>query len=125
MEDLGSELSLDRVKRLESALPKVIEGKKIEGAVVSVDRFGNLVSNIHRTDLQQLGTGAMSIRLGHYTIDQWCDTYACGRPGEPMAVIGSRDCLEIAVNGASASDKLAATRGTVLCVHARDDTGAV
>jgi S-adenosylmethionine hydrolase len=90
----------------------------LEGEVVGVDHFGNLITNIDGDHLADLGTGTLDIRLGDRLITTVTRTYAHGGPGEILALIGSRNCLEIAVNGDSASDILSMTHGAVVRIEA-------
>jgi len=44
-------------------------------------------------------------------VTQLAQTFASGKPGEPIAVLGSSGFLEIAVNRGSAARTLGANRG--------------
>ncbi|WP_333653641.1 SAM hydrolase/SAM-dependent halogenase family protein [Dissulfurispira sp.] len=46
--------TIDDFKRFEVPLPKV-EGDKISGEIIYVDTFGNVITNIRKSDLQGLG----------------------------------------------------------------------
>jgi S-adenosyl-L-methionine hydrolase (adenosine-forming) len=83
-----------------------------------VDRFGNLITNIGSKHLAGLGTDKIDILLGDHIITAMTRTYAQGKAGEIIALIGSRNCLEIAVNGASASNTLNMTHGGVVRIKA-------
>jgi S-adenosylmethionine hydrolase len=90
----------------------------LEGEVVGVDRFGNLITNIDRKLLHRFGQGDIDILLGDCTISGMVDTYAQGAQGELLAIIGGRDCLEIAVNGGSAAKTLNVVHGNTVRVKA-------
>jgi len=84
---------------------------RIEGEIVHVDRFGNLITNIGAETMRMFGdkpcevfsgTGG-SARLRHFT-------GGIGRPAARRG--GSTGFLEIAVNGASAADWLDLGVGT-------------
>ena len=104
-------------------------GEGIEGAVVRVDRFGNLVTNIERSVLEAAGpVGRLSVRVGDDKDDKddrddsggtplaIVGTYGDVAAGEPCALVGSTNHLEIAVNGASAASRLGAARGARVIV---------
>jgi S-adenosylmethionine hydrolase len=82
-------------------------GENLIGEVIRVDRFGNLITNIHRRHLDQfLGPKQPIIRIGPLIIAGIRKTYADGEVGEGIALIGSSDFLEIAANLAGAADLL-------------------
>jgi S-adenosyl-L-methionine hydrolase (adenosine-forming) len=86
------------------------DGKRgVVGAVVHVDRFGNLVTSIRAGSLPDLRT--MTVRLAGRPIPV-VTTYGDLAPGRPGALVGSSGRLEIAVREASAAVALRARRGT-------------
>jgi S-adenosylmethionine hydrolase len=93
---MGSELS-DPVK-LHVPKPQE-EGGVLYGQITRVDNFGNLISNIHRRDLESfLESFEPVIEVGDLTIKRLRPIYADAQEGEPLALINSSDWLEIAVN---------------------------
>lgn len=87
----------------------------IDGDVVRVDRFGNLITNIDRKTFERFAThGTVAIVAGGAAIARLVDTYDEAVAAEPCALFGSTDHLEIAVNGASAADALRLSRGAVV-----------
>jgi S-adenosylmethionine hydrolase len=87
----------------------------IEGAVISVDRFGNLITNIRQKDLMKLciqnQPSELKVQIRGRTVEGLSDTYKSVPSGKPIAVIGSTDRLEISVNGGHAADVFNATSG--------------
>ncbi|MDR1989262.1 MAG: SAM-dependent chlorinase/fluorinase [Acidobacteriaceae bacterium] len=81
----------------------------LSGDVLCVDRFGNLVTNIDRWQLESLGE--VSVQIGAQHISQVSGTYADVEEGAWLALIGSSDRLEISVRGGNASALLPAGRG--------------
>jgi S-adenosyl-L-methionine hydrolase (adenosine-forming) len=79
---------------------------QIAGKVVHVDRFGNLITDIDRDLLRLSGACAAGpaarVSIGSRLIRGISGTYADVEAGLPVALIGSRGCLEIAVNAGSA-----------------------
>jgi hypothetical protein len=92
---------------------RVSEGR-IGGAVVHVDRFGNLVTSIHADAIAALGTG-VAIRVAGKSLPL-VRTYGDLGRGNPGALVGSTNRLEIAVNAGSAARALRAGRGTPVVV---------
>jgi S-adenosylmethionine hydrolase len=92
--------------------PRVTEGG-VEGEVLRVDRFGNLITNIDHASIEKIG-GSASITIGTREIRRIVSTYADAAVGELCALIGSSDRLEIAVNGGSAAEALGLGRGAAV-----------
>lgn len=90
------------------------------GQVVSVDRFGNLVTNIDRRRFETCVAGETpAIRIGPHEISRVVETYADARAGELCALFGSSDHLEIAMNGVSAATTIRCGRGMAVHVGRR------
>ncbi len=90
----------------------VVQSDAIEGQVLWVDRFGNLVTNIDRKTFERFAqSGAVDIQVGPHRIGRLVATYAEIGPREICALFGSTDHLEIAANTASAVEQLGLGRG--------------
>lgn len=90
----------------------VVENGRVSGAVLRVDRFGNLVTNIDRKTFEKFGReGGLQIAAGTATVGRLVATYADMQPGEVCALFGSTDHLELATNAGSAAEMLGLTRG--------------
>ena len=92
---------------------------RIDGQVLRVDRFGNLITNIDRKTFETLGGGPLDIRIGPHEVSRVVSTYADAAAGEVCALFGSTDHLEIAANGANAADVLDLRRGAPVHVARR------
>jgi S-adenosylmethionine hydrolase len=88
----------------------------IEGQIIHVDRFGNLVTNIAASDLQSWGSSEVRIRLGGRILQGMSTTYSDTDEGGTLALIGSSRLLEIAVNAGSATEVLGVKRGEAVTV---------
>jgi S-adenosylmethionine hydrolase len=87
-----------------------IKGNHLYGEIVRVDNFGNLITSIHRTDMEAfLQSATPRISIGNSTIEDVKRVYADAPRGELMALYGSSNRLEIAVRERSASDFLGLT----------------
>ena len=92
----------------------------IEGMVLRIDRFGNLVTNIDRKAFDRLAsTGAIEIEAGGHPVERLVETYADIAPDEVCALFGSTDHLEIAANAASAVERLGLDHGAPVRVTRR------
>ncbi len=116
LEDVGPAVGLGEIHDREYADARRIGSDQIEGRIVSVDRFGNLMTNIHARDLKDSAGGQLSFQVGDAQISGLSETYAQGSPGKPIALVGSRDTIEIAVKEGSAARVLNLTRGAIVRV---------
>ncbi|MFN7979987.1 MAG: SAM-dependent chlorinase/fluorinase [Vicinamibacterales bacterium] len=90
----------------------------IVGVVDAVDHFGNLVTNIPRAALDTLcASGPVAIALADRAVPRLVATYAEVGIGEPCALIGSTDLLEIAIHGGRADTHFKAGAGTPVAVR--------
>ncbi len=97
------------------ALPRLtITPEGVTGAVVHVDRFGNLVTNIPET-----WTSAGRVVVGGRDLGAVRRTYAEVAPGEALALVGSAGLLEISVRDGSAAAVLGLGRGADVLVKTR------
>jgi S-adenosyl-L-methionine hydrolase (adenosine-forming) len=108
--------SVAEIQKLDIPIPEVAPDA-VRGAVLRVDRFGNLVTNIDRKTVERLGqAGAITIDAGGHRISRLVATYA-ELPVEGVgALFGSTDHLELAAPSSSAAERLALTRGAVVTV---------
>jgi S-adenosylmethionine hydrolase len=111
--NFGDEIT-DYVK-LGVPVPK-ISPTAIEGNVVHIDRFGNLITNIGSRDVQQLlaAAGANSlpiVTIGGKEIRGLKKYYAESAVGEPGAIVNSSDALEIFLYKQNARAALSVKRG--------------
>ena len=71
---------------------------RIEGEVVAVDSFGNLVTNITREMLEGVPTDeTVAVRCDEHETHGIFTTYAEQPPMTLVALIGSNDQLELAI----------------------------
>jgi len=105
-EDMGSIIT-DPVRK---SLPHpTITSDGIEGEVVYIDSFGNLITNIFAEMLDKMRKPV--IRIGRRRIKGLADTYLEAPAGKPCALIGSHGRIEIAVPMANAAELLGISMG--------------
>ena len=104
LEELGPAVS-DPV-RLRDPEPRRRQDGAVEGEVISVDRFGNLVTNIPGKDVE--GDALVSVGEERLVLRT---TYGEVEPGEPLALINSDGRLEVAVRDGSAAERWGLGRG--------------
>jgi S-adenosyl-L-methionine hydrolase (adenosine-forming) len=89
-------------------------GQALKGVVLRVDSFGNLMTNFTPRDLPQAGlaNGTIRLEVAGKRVERLARTFAEGPAGEPVAILGSSDFLEIVVNQGNAARVLGAGRGS-------------
>jgi len=83
---------------------------RVAGQVMHVDHFGNLLTNISRSDLVPLGQ-TITTRVGEARISGLCTTFGDGHNGEPIAYVDSSGHLAIAVVNGNAQELLHSREG--------------
>jgi S-adenosyl-L-methionine hydrolase (adenosine-forming) len=120
---LAAELAAGRVLPcdLGEAIPRLmpssvtdptVEAQRLVGVVITVDHFGNLISNIDATLLRCFKSPVVRIEAREGTRELSLHrTYGDGRPGEYLALINSFQVLEVACVEQSAAGGLRLGRG--------------
>lgn len=93
--------------RLEETRPRKISETEIEGEIIEIDRFGNLVSNLRREDLP----ARFVLEIGAKRIEKLQNYFAEGETSEIFMIAGSAGFLEIAAFRDSAKNLLKAEIG--------------
>lgn len=105
LEDLG-EPATEPVRRRTRQAIRRADGA-IEGEVLTIDRFGNALTNLLVRDVEmvllEMGGPSRRFRLVR--------TYADAEPGEGVALVGSNGFLELAVRDGSAAQLFTLRRG--------------
>lgn len=81
------------------------------GAVLKVDRFGNLITNFHISEFPDLPTRPFEFRVGLERLRRLALNYAETEIGEVFVIAGSSGYFEIAANQASAARTLGCGAG--------------
>jgi len=94
----------------QTTAPALQEDGAIRGEVVTIDRFGNAITNVPGPlPGYRVWIGAMHLPV--------LQTYADVAPGDPLALTGSSGLIEIAVRQGSAAKRLALTRGMTVMLR--------
>ncbi len=93
----------------------------IAGNVVRIDNYGNLISNIPRTEFDQIiklnnGTPP-SVRLGRERLNRIHSTYHDVEPGEIFCLFNQLGLLEIGINSGNASELLGMDFDSPISIH--------
>ena len=92
----------------------LLQAERVVGEVLHVDDFGNIITNIMGTELEKAGLKPKELSI--CLKNKWfratlCDAYGNVAPKSVLALIGSHDFLEIAVNQGNAAQTLNAKAG--------------
>ena len=115
LDALGTRIEAKDSVRLKNLNCRILQTGELIGRIVSIDRFGNLITNIDSNSLaafsQTKALKHLQIHIGAVAISGLCRTYSDASPKAALALLGSRNYLEIAVNGGNAADNLNARKG--------------
>ena len=100
LHQLGTQLTSP--VRLQLPALKKVRDSLIQGLIIAVDQFGNLITNLKPSDVP----APFKMLAGQKEITAYRKTYGEGAPGEVFVVPGSAGYLEIAVRGGSAAASL-------------------
>jgi len=96
----------------------IVSSGRIEGEVLDVDSFGNLITNIDAELLAPLPAGRpVRVRLGEHEVEGISSTYGDGPEGALIALVGSTGRLELALVAGSAAATLGARIGDRVIVR--------
>ncbi len=109
MSNLGRELS--ELTTYRWAKP-ISDDEGIQGWIVHIDRYGNLVTNIPESIIakHEIKSG-LKIYVGNTILKNISHTFSEVSDGEPVAMIGSSGMLEIAINKGNAEQMLGIEKG--------------
>lgn len=88
--------------RFEMSAPQKISEHKLEGGIIHIDRFGNLITNFRREDLPE----KFVLEVNGKRIEKHHKYYAEAKTGEVFSIFGSAGFLEIVAFQDSAKDLL-------------------
>lgn len=112
--DLGD--PLEKLVTFRWAMP-ISDRDGVQGWVVHIDRYGNLITNIPSSMIREAGLNAsLRIYVGNTILDKIAETFASVPDGEPVAYIGSSDNLEIAINKGNAKQMLGVEKGAQVSI---------
>jgi S-adenosylmethionine hydrolase len=88
-------------------------GNNLSAAVLRVDKFGNIITNLRSEHL----SSGFGICISGVRITRLCSSFSEAPPGEFFAIEGSAGYVEIAVNCGSAAERLNVERGAEIEVE--------
>jgi len=100
--------------------PARIADNGVRGAVLKIDNFGNVITNLTLVDVPELvreEPSSFRVVVNGHEITRLVSAYAGGGPGETVAIVGSAGFLELANNLGSAAGSLGASTGMEVFVY--------
>lgn len=109
--DIVAGKSLDQIGdstvsiQVKNPLRPMLGANWMEGQIIFIDNFENVIVNITREDFeeQRKGRSFKIVFKRDEVIEKICDTYADAQEGEKLALFNSADYLEIAINKGNAA----------------------
>ena len=88
------------------------------GQIISIDRFGNLITNITKKNIRDLKTAEkhLEVTIGKRKIIGLSNTYVDGETAKPLILFGSAGFLEVSVNQGNAQKYFKARRGNKIII---------
>lgn len=132
------------IKRIDIPAPGYKKTGRLEGQIIYIDRFGNLITNILRDDVAKFFNNRLSPHLQKKTkitkntygglpffnltkvvttvkekrLTGIKNTYTDVKPGRPLVLFGSAGFLEISINQGNAQKHFQANRGDKVYIKA-------
>jgi S-adenosyl-L-methionine hydrolase (adenosine-forming) len=115
--EVGTLLSGDQRLVVGASPGPVRTASGVAGQVVSVDHFGNLITDIPAEWLPPAPCEGVIVEAGGVRIEEWVRCYADLEPGDIGALIASNGCVEIAVRNGNAGEETGLGAGATVRVR--------
>jgi S-adenosylmethionine hydrolase len=102
---------LTKIELVPDLRPRQINAGEWEGKLLSIDRFGNAITNFSITGFPMLASSRFSIHVGRHRIATFKSTFGDAPDGVCFAYAGSSGYIELAVKQQSAAALLNASAG--------------
>lgn len=107
--DLGE--PLDELETYRWAVP-IADKDGIQGWVIHIDKFGNLITNVSASLIEEvIGDKNLKLYVGNTILNKIKPTFGSVPDAEPVAYIGSSGMLEIGINKGNAEQMLSVQKG--------------
>lgn len=102
---------IDELQTYRWAVP-IADKDGVQGWVIHIDKFGNLITNISASLVDEvIGSEDVKLYVGNTILHEIGDTFGAVAEGEPVAYIGSSGMLEVAINKGNAEQMLGVQKG--------------
>lgn len=122
LEELGD--PIDELVTYRWTVP-IADKDGLEGMVIHIDKFGNLITNITEDLLADvIGDKNVRIYVGNTILDEIAKTFGNVTEGEPVAYIGSSGMLEVGINKGNAEEMLSVQKGAQISLILQKESQA-
>jgi S-adenosylmethionine hydrolase len=105
---IGPRTDTSTLERLDLPKTQTTSDGGLLGAIVAIDRYGNLITNLDWNAIKWhysvKVSGKYLVGVGKHNLTGLYRTYGDVGPGKPLALVGSHGCLEISVNRGNAAE---------------------
>jgi S-adenosylmethionine hydrolase len=98
-----------------------VDAGRVRGVVITIDRFGNLITNIDAAHLERFTAPQVCIATHRFAVHR---TYGDAAPGEYLALVNAFGVLEVARAAGDAAAGLGTGRGAPVRVQERGKSAA-
>ncbi|MBV9761258.1 MAG: SAM-dependent chlorinase/fluorinase [Acidobacteriaceae bacterium] len=116
-EDLGP--TLQDLELLSGLDPRQVEAGLWIATIISVDRFGNAITNLKASEFQQLSAVPFELEAGRQTVTRFAKTFGDAPPDVCFVFAGSSGYLELGMNRQSAAERLKLAPGDAVTLRLR------
>lgn len=118
---LGTPADWHQLVRLDPEAPVRSNTGELVGRIISVDHFGNLITNIRPQQIQAPGGAAQErapvFSVGSKTVSGLSESYQSRPENHLLAIVGSSGYIEISVAGGNAKHYLGVATGDAVTVR--------
>jgi len=102
---------IDNYLRPRSIKPERTARRGWTGAILKIDRFGNVITNFLASDFPQALAGPFEMSVGLQEVTRLADNYEQFGYGELFVIVGSSGYLEVSAGRTSAAKILGVSTG--------------
>lgn len=105
---VGNRIDISTMERLDLPQLQIAGDGSLFGAIVAIDRYGNLITNLDwnviKWHYSVKDRRKYHVRIGKHRLSGVERSYGDVSRGSPLALVGSHGCLEISVNQGNAAE---------------------
>ncbi len=124
LNQLGPAVEVKNLKRIVFPRVEILSDEVILGNIISVDHFGNLITNIDAVTIDALcnrkSRKIPAIEIGGNFVEGLSNSYTDAGVQQPLMTIGSRNLLEISVNKGNASRLSGKKKGDLIRINLKE-----
>lgn len=108
---------VDDVELLPDLEPEQMEAQCWRGVVLSIDRFGNVITNFGASAFRQIAHSQFGLSAKEGTVTEFHRTFGEAPPGVCFAYFGSSGYIELGMNQANAAEVLGVSAGSAITLR--------